>query len=895
LIRSRRCGTNEALKNFFEQFEMAAARVPGRPAVSVRGERGVARFTYRQLDAMSAAAAAFLAAQGIAQGDRCAILAENSARWCAAYLGVLRLGAVAIPFDTTYKVNQVETLLRDSGASAIVASARFAASASAAAAETSCRVLALDEVTQGTASWTTPCPATAPDPAVILYTSGTTADPKGVVLTHGNLLAEKDAAFQVVHVDERDVVLGVLPLFHALAQMANLLLPFSLGAHVVFLETLNTTELLAALREERITVFCCVPQFFYLIHQRVMSEVARGGWLRRALFTTLLSTSGTMRRAGVNAGRVIFSRVHRTLGPDMRVLITGGSKFDAAIGHDLEAMGLTILQAYGLTETSGAATVTRPGEPIETVGRPLPGVEVRIAPPEGGHADGEVLIKGPVVMAGYWNRPEATAAVLRDGWFYSGDLGTVDREGRLTITGRSKEIIVLQSGKNIYPEEIETHYRQSPFIKELCVMGVTDPGSPSAERLHAIVVPDADVLRERRIVNVSELIRFELEGLSVSLPGHKRILGFDVSMDPLPRTTTGKLKRFEIQRACVGRGFTARQEEQAGREGPPYADEPPHVTALIDALQRLITKPVAIRPDSNFELDFGLDSMERVELLAALEQRFGIRIPEEIAQRAFTVRALADAFHGAELTAGAAGTSESWPQLLQQTTLTADQQHVLRARRTVMATFMFALTRIVLWPLFRPQVRGRENLPADGPFILSPNHQSYLDPFALAPALPFRTFRQLFFVGAAEYFESRLTAWLAARLNVVPVDPDARLVPAMQAGAFGLRAGKVLVLFPEGERSIDGTVKKFKKGAALLSEHLDLPIVPVAIDGVYDVWPRNRPLNWRMLMPWSGHRIRIAIGKPLPPTERERLRDVVDAMWQQLRATEAQSHRDSKN
>jgi long-chain acyl-CoA synthetase len=880
------------LNNFADQFAEAVARHAGRPAISVRGAHGVERFTYSQLDAMASSAAAALSGRGIAAGDRCAILAENSARWCAAYLGILKLGAVAVPFDTTYQPDQVTALLRDSGARCIVHSPKFLATAIGAAPE-GCTPLGLEAVTAPAPSDPTPshgrasapCPATLSDAAVILYTSGTTADPKGVVLTHGNLLAEKNSAFQVVHVDEHDVVLGVLPLFHALAQMANLLLPFSLGAHVVFLETLNTKELLTALQEERVSVFCCVPQFFYLIHQRVTGEVAKAGAVRRVLFAGLMRANAGLRRVGLNAGRLVFGRVHQALGPAMRFLITGGSKFDPAVGHDLHAMGFTILQAYGLTETSGAATLTRPGEPIATVGRPLPGTDIRIAPPAAGYADGEVLIRGPLVMAGYWNRPDATAAVMQDGWFHSGDLGQVDAYGRLTITGRSKEIIVLQSGKNIYPEEIETHYRQSPFIKELCVMGVTDPNTPSAERLHAIVVPDADVLREKRIVNVGELIRFEIEGLSVAFPGHKRVLGFDVSMEPLPRTTTGKLKRHEIARASA-----ARTGSGAGREpeGPRASggDEAPHVIAMVEAVTSLMARPVTVRADSNFELDLGLDSMERVELLAGLEQRFGVRVAEEAVQQAFTVRQLADAFQGAQ-TDGVADLQvrhDAWPTLLQSTTLTATQQEFLRRDRRVTAAVLFVTVRALSALLFRPRVRGLENLPASGPFILSPNHQSYLDPFALVSVLPFRIFRQLFFVGAAEYFETPLSAWLARQTNVIPVDADAKLLPAMQAGAFGLRTGKVLVLFPEGERSIDGTVKKFKKGAGLLSEHLDVPIVPVAIDGMFDIWPRHRAPSWSRLLPWSGHRVDIAIGAPLPPAQRERLRDAVDELWRGLAA-----------
>ncbi|MGE0393503.1 MAG: AMP-binding protein, partial [Vicinamibacterales bacterium] len=445
------------MRSFPEQFAATVARFGERPAVSVRGPSGIRRFTYRELEGMSRRSADRLAAAGLVAGDRCALLAENGAEWCAAYLGVLRLGAIAVPLDTNYHAGQVATLVRDSGARLLLVSARFASLAAEAAAADA-RVLSLADVLAApavpSATVREPAiPSTAP--AVILYTSGTTADPKGVVLTHANLLAEKDGAFSVVHVDERDVVLGVLPLFHSLAQMANLLLPFSIGAHVVFLETVNTQELLKALEEEGVSVFACVPQFFYLIHGRVLDQVKRGGTVTRVAFRLLTRVNRVLRAAGLNLGRVFFGRVHRTIGRRMRLLITGGSRFDPAVGRDLRDLGLTILQAYGLTETSGASTVTRPGDPIATVGRPLRGVEIRIAPPAAGADDGEVLIRGGVVMQGYWNRPEATAEVLRDGWLHTGDLGRLDARGCLTITGRSKEIIVLGNGKNIYPEEIE--------------------------------------------------------------------------------------------------------------------------------------------------------------------------------------------------------------------------------------------------------------------------------------------------------------------------------------------------------------------------------------------------------------------------------------------------------
>ena len=881
------------MRNFYEQFAAAAARFPGRTAVEVVRRDGLESFTYAELHGTAERVAAWLADQGIRQGDRCCILAENDGNWCAAYLAILRIGAVAVPLDTAYKAAQLATLFADSGTRLVFTSPRHLAAVREAANLSAPEGLSVVLLPAGADTATHPgdtlrwsdicaagsthgsslaaCPAGASDTAVILYTSGTTADPKGVMLTHANLLAERDAALQVVSATEHDCILGVLPLFHALAQMANLLLPLSIGARVVFLETVNTTELLRALAERGVTLFVCVPQFFYLIHQRVMQEVERAGVAKRSAFRLLLRTGGLLRRGGINPGRLFFGRIHRVLGGRMRLMVTGGSRFDPAIGKDLHNLGFDILQAYGLTETSGAATLMRPGDRhLETVGHPLPGTEIRIlsdGSPDQEAQDGEVLIRGPLVMAGYFNRADATAAALREGWLYTGDLGRLDADGRLSITGRRKELIVLSSGKNIYPEEIEANYRRSPVIRELCVLGLTRPGEPSAERLYAVVVPDPDVLRERRIVNAGELVRFEMESLSVGLPPHKRVLGYEVWREPLPRTTTGKLKRFEIERrlgtvqaerATPPSSSALTEEERAWAESPDVAP----VLAVIQAAARA----GQVRPDANLELDVGLDSMERVELLAALEGRFGARVPEEVAQRTQTARELVDAILAHRKEGGTETDANAWDTLLTADMGSDPRLAPLSERRPLATIVLFVLLHALL-AIFRTVVRievsGRAHLPPRGPFIISPNHQSYLDAFVVVGLLPFRVVRDLFFVGASEYFEGPVLQWLAARCNIVPVDPDAALVSAMQVSAFGLRRGKVLVLFPEGERSIDGTVRNFKKGAAILAHHVNAPIVPVALDGLFDVWPRTRPVNWRILRPWKRAVVVVRFGAPV--------------------------------
>jgi long-chain acyl-CoA synthetase len=285
--------------------------------------------------------------------------------------------------------------------------------------------------------------------------------------------------------------------------------------------------------------------------------------------------------------------------------------------------------------------------------------------------------------------------------------------------------------------------------------------------------------------------------------------------------------------------------------------------------------------------------MERVELLTELEQRFQVRVPQATAQEIFTVRQLADALRVAEPAgerpADAAAKTESWSVILRDLPPASDPVlGSLLRRRPLAAPILFLLSRIVRLLLPRIEVTGLERLPSSGAYIISPNHQSYLDPVFVCAVLPFRVFRNLFFVGAVEYFETPLTRWVARTINLVPVDPDSNLVPAMKAGAFGLTHGRILVLFPEGERSIDGTVKKFKKGSPILAQHLGVPIVPVAIKGVFELWPRNRAFNWRALVPFK-HRVSVIFGESMTFAEGAayaesalQLRERVNEMWERV-------------
>lgn len=878
------------MANYYGKFLQSVERWPEAISVEFQRQSGkLEQYSYRELRHMAESVARWLEQNGVERGAGCAILAGNGPRWVAAYLGILAHGAVAVPLDTAFTAEQVRKLLADSSATLLLADARNARTATRATDTTGTRLVLLEAAPHSGLPDLEPSLAAAVegfipaevDPsqtAAILYTSGTTSDPKGVELSHANFNAESEAVFGVFQLGPDDAILGVLPLFHALAQMANLLLPLTTGARVVFLESLNTAELLRALREREITIFACVPQFFYLIYERIEKEIASRGRAAELLFSAGLQLSGVFRAMGVNTGKLLFRPVHRMLGSRMRYLIAGGSRLDPAIGRVYRALGFELLQAYGLTETAGGALVTRPEDNvIGSVGKPLPGVELRIAasdtvPQESSGAAnrpsaGEITIRGPIVMKCYHNRPNATTAVLRDGWLHTGDLGYLDSRGHLFITGRAKEVIVLSSGKNIHPEEIEAHYQKSPYIKEICVLGVQgEPGEPAAERLYAVVVPDFDLLRQRKIVNAREVIRFDIESLSQQLPSTKRILGFEIWQEDLPRTTTRKLKRFEIEQRVRER----RSQSEAAGDQPaarPFTEEDrlwmerPEVARSLAVIRQAVPETAReIHPRDNLELDLGLDSMERVELLVALEHELGASVPDSLVSEVYSVRELVEAVQRAAGTGAAAPRQTAWEAILKEDPTDPDVLAVARPQPIAeRGWFLFGhLVNLLSRDLFHLKVRGLGKLPANGPFILAPNHQSFLDPPILISVLPFPILKQLFYVGTSEIFGRGIARRLARSLKLIPVDPDAHLVPAMRAGAYGLRQGKILVLYPEGERSIDGVPRNFKKGAAILATHLHVPIYPVALDGFYEAWPRGKRFQ-------GFSRLEIAFGDAIYP------------------------------
>ena len=856
---------------FCEKLIEAAEARPGKVAMTLLGAQ-VEETTFSEMLARFRSIAYRLAQENIAPGDRVAIIGENHPNWVVAYLGILYRGAVAVPLDPSAKAETLANFVNNSDAKlAFVSPASFdkfheicdrlgkqipAVALRPLASSNGLGVFEDWANTKTTSEFNAQKPpAKLADVAVLIYTSGTTGTPKAVQLTHGNIFSESEGVQEAMKISEHEVVLSLLPMFHSYSQVVNLWAATTIGLRVVYITELNPEEIVRGLKEGQVTTLTGVPRLFYLFHKKIFDAVRMQPKPVQLIFKSLLVLNGWLRDyLNINAGMLFFKKVHDGFGGKLRLTISAGSSFDASVAIDYHRLGFTILQGYGLSETSGAATATRfDDNKVGSVGTPLSNTEVKIAEPNS-EGIGEVLIRGSIVMPGYYNNPEANReAFTEDGWFRTGDLGRFDKQNHLYIVGRKKDVIILPSGKNVYPEDVEAHYAKTPVVGEICVLGVKDEVGEfaGAEKLCAIVVPDFDYLKANHISNTRELIRWELDGLGRELPEYQRVRDYIVRAEPLPRTATRKIKRFELKEQIEASGVVAKQTRDAEQfvltdEDRALLDSPAG-KAVIAALKQNSRDADVIHPQMNLELDLGLDSLARAEAHVNIEQALGIELEPQAAAAALTageiIRLAQAQIPSGNFAVKDAVNTRNWQEILNDTaTDNSELQAYLQPRPWF--TFIAYLGLRVLYfaarVLLRLEVKGLENITRlRRPFLICPNHQSYLDAFLVSATYPLPILQQIFHVGWSEFFKSALMTRVAQLLHVVPVDPDTKLLRAMRAGAIGLRANKILNIYPEGERSFDGVLHPFRKGAAILATELNVPIVPVALDGLWQVWGRG--------------------------------------------------------
>ena len=808
------------------------------PAVIAFSGAGAETVSFATLTADARRLAGALAARGIGPGAAVAIIGPNSAGWITAFWAIVAAGAVAVPIDAQTGDAEVAHFLAAAGCTLV-----FTTEARVPRLPHGCAAIALDGALPAASGATALPSVKRGDVAVRLFTSGTTGTPKLVPLTHANLLSNVDALIAARLVGRRDRALLPLPLHHAYPLTVGLMTGLACGAAIILPAGVSGPELIAALKDGRASVLLGVPRLYTALLTSIRTRIATRSRLAQRLFALLLALSARLGPyLGARVGRLLFRALHRQLAPDLRLLVSGGAKLDGDAETTLGALGWEVMTGYGLTETSPILAFNRPGATRPgSAGRPLPGVELRIAKPDASGA-GEVEARGASVFAGYGGDAAATArAFTADGWFRTGDFGRIDGDGFLHIVARVAETIVLADGKKLFPETIEAAYAEHRLIKEIALLGVDGA-------LVGLVVPDLDQARETGTARLKNLLRDALAERARNLPSHARLSGFAVARDKLPRTQLGKIRRHLVP-ALYAAALAERAPAASGE--PSAADrellaQPAAAAGWAFLRARFPGRTLDL--EMSPQLDLAIDSLAWIDLTLALERELGARLTEQEIGRIATLR---DLLHEI-VAAGARPKDAAPPQPVSLPTLGPG----LRLAQDAIA----ALVRLVMRRGFRLRVEGLGNLPPRGPYLICPNHASYLDPFAVAAALPRARIRHTWWGGwTGILYTTRLRRLFSRIAQIVPVDQDRGGAQSVALALAVLERGEALVWFPEGGLTRDGGLQRFLPGVGLLAVRHPVPIVPVAIDGSAAAWPPDQG------RPRSRHPIRLRFGRPLDP------------------------------
>jgi long-chain acyl-CoA synthetase len=823
-----------------------AARGDHPALLAVRG--GVAEATsYAALGRDALTLAGSLAARGLGVGDRAIIFGAPGPGWITVRLALGALGAVAVAFDETTSDAELAVLVPASGARLAFCDGVFAPRL--AAVDPSLAIATL-EPAEGLPHWcdwaagaTAPLPEITPDqPTMLVTTSGTTGRPKAFLLTHANIFHNVRAIAGQGIVTAADRALLPLPLHHVYPLTVGVLTPLAIGATVVLPEGVTGPLLVAALKAGRCTIMVAVPRLYAALLTGLMGRVAAQNLPKRLAFRALFSLSLFLRRRfDIRIGKRLFGSIHRNLAPDLWLMASGGAAFDAETIWPLEGLGWQVLSGWGLAETASILTNNHKDRArIGSEGFALPDIELRVAEPDA-NGVGELQARGPSVFAGYIDNPEANeAAFTEDGWFRSGDLGFIDAEGYVHISGRMKEMIVLGGGKNVFPEELEKLFLEEPAIAELGLI-------ERSGTLVALVVPDEPAIAALGTPRIEDAVRVALTTVAQKLPTWQRPAGYAITRAKLPRTRLGKLQRFLLPKlyddAAAGRA-PARAEltdEERALIATPPAD------ALWALLQERFPGRV-VSPAQSPQLDLGLDSLGLLALAMEIEARLGISLGEEELGAIATLGDLLRLVIDRPATAAGAVPAAAPPDL----TWLDPPGLVHRA----FARALDALNRVVMRTVFSLRTEGRQNIP-DGPVIIAPNHLSDLDPPIVAAALPRHVLRRTRWAGdRGRLFGSAPMRFLSRAARIFPVDeraPAATLAYARES----LARGDALVWFPESWRSPDGALQRFLPGTGELIRASGATVVPVRIFGTFEAMPRTarRP---------KPHPVRVVFGKPIP-------------------------------
>ena len=744
------------------------------------------RWSYADLWEGAGRIASMLQARGLSKGDRALIWGPNCPQWVLAMFGCLRAGVIVVPLDVRSPREFVENVASRVDAKLSLVS-RVTPSYHG---ELGVPEIDFEELEALSEDMPAPAPVDIgrDDLAEVMFTSGTTGDPKGVMLTHRNITANIASVVQVAAGKESDRLMSILPLSHMLEQMGGLLVPMRSGANITYPTARQATVLFRTMKERRVTMMVLVPQLLDLFMKGIEREVRRQG--KDALWAKLMKVAAA---TPFPLRRVLFSQVHKKFGGKLSFIFAGGAPLDQDLGAKWNLLGVRVVQGYGATETSPVITCHSQDRPrYDSPGPPVPGVEVKIAD------DGEVLVRGENVTQGYWNAPEATAASFQDGWYKTGDQGEFDDEGSLHLKGRKKDMIVLGSGLNVYPEDIEAMLTRHEAVEDVAVVGL--PRSAGPEIHAALIVADADM--------ASDAVAWA----NGRLAEHQRVRGFTVwPDDDFPRTHTLKVKKARLADMLLS-------EEGAESGGPARQAAPQEGPSLEGLIAEIAEIPVAqIADDKTLDGDLDMDSLKRVELLSAIEEELGVYLDESAMEQGTTVAVLA--------------------RMVDEGSRTPDEKKFVRWGMSWWCKpLRGALQRVVIFPVMRLlygfRVVGASEVEGlEGPVLFAANHCLRLDNGLIIRAMPLRHRRRLAIAAWEEMWQNfayRITHPLIG--NGFPFSKEGAVRASLENMGRILDDGWSVLIYPEGELTVGGPMQPFRGGTGLVAVESGIPVVPIKLD-----------------------------------------------------------------
>jgi long-chain acyl-CoA synthetase len=830
-------------RDLLELFETSTKRHATRVAMRIERDGRKEQYTYADVRELALRAAGFLASKGIKHGDRIMLVSHNAPEWGMTYFGTLKTGATCIPVDPDSSTSEIITFARAGNAAAIILSEAvdkehpdlraLVAQLGSTRVWTYEEVFALpDEETEDQRLALLPQRVPAQTVASLIFTSGTTGQPKGVMLSHRNLTSMVSMLSSVFDMTTSDGVLSVLPLHHTFEFSTGFLTPLSRGAQITYLPELTSDALAKAIKNGHVTGMVGVPALWELLHRRIKNRLyERSDWIGKTADNLIRANAWLRDKTPLNVGQVIFYPIHEGLGGRIRYFISGGSALSEKIQRDFHGLGFTILEGYGLTEASPVLTVTRPENRLltGTVGKPLPGVEVRIAEPDASGV-GEVLARGPNVMLGYYEDEAATRKTLVERWLYTGDLGRVDDEGNLYLVGRSKEIIVDTNGKNVYPDELEEVYSNSPYIKELSIVGLSEgPG----EKVACIVVPDDEYDISLSRSELHRRVEEHFREVSASLPYYKRVKVLHFTEVELPRTATRKVKRREVVQMIEA----LEQTEKSGRLVTARETADADSIWVLGIVASVANRPLAQVSVNTRLSDLGFDSLMFVELATSIENAGGsISAPERF-NEIQDVRELISVVNRR-------GASTPKQAMTQEERRKNDEEiYVPSFVRDLGNKAADALQRALYDQFLRTHYEGQSNIPPHTNFLVAANHCSHLDMGLIKMALG-EAGKDLVALAAADYFfDTRYKrAVMENFTNLVPMERTGSLRQSLRHARSFLDRGYNALIFPEGTRSMSGELADFKPVIGYLALHARVGILPIYLHGTYQAMPKGTTL-----------------------------------------------------